>query len=959
MMLVLLALISVQSADELVGRLEAQAAKARGFVVRTTVKMDSISQDERYERGCGAARVEVSKAGTLWNESWSLWIGPERKSVTSTSFRSLTTPVEFVQLTRELSGFKTILEVLGLGVTPFRTRWKEHPEQDPWYSRGDSLVRDAVDPLLLYTLLPELLWTETSLALAKSDDRAWILETVRSTPSGRILKRFTIGKEALELRQAEFELQAEHWTSRLEAAATHHHTFRGLTLPSEGEARYVGFPTLFRWKSEVDTGAPEPPARSRDELPEKIFPTPGELDRQSIELERALHPENPQPLIDLVWGKFARGRWWSYSYFQGLEINRQTLKALRRLVPGSPAVREEWFRRSTKAQEADLEFMVSDPPGPLHCRTEALRSSGKLPEAEAVAREGLSAAGAPGERLNWSDLLAAVLIKEGKKAEATRVWLDAVRPLGHGDPAAQVLLAEAALGRGLASGFQLDTLAEEDSLAAALLVVLHGEGDLFRAAVRTAAKSTEGRPLMSEFLVARKIADLELSRELGSIEDVDTLLAAAALRTRAGEKADDLARSAVALWEKQAFCRLWTWDVWGRTTLRMLRELRALGLDPLALELASRFVEKCAEGKVPMWLGMYRWGDLVGDCLADLRKEGKEVRYVDLLALSPELASRISFHQRDGFVLPMKEILAHLARTRSREEATGWVRMACSRNAKPDEIRPLVVLAREIAPDDLEVQNAWLETAGGEVPLETKIQVLRRTIAATQSGSYRGRSAGIYGQTYEQLARAQIEGGKLEDAVVTVKEMFRDAPLLDAMTVINMGHAMGHAGRKDLERELYLIAAHHNAHLSVFSAKTAIENLERFGEYAEIYALSVRTLRTNKGGDRSDAFDRSELEAIRAARDRASQKVSWEQVFKPWLATPRAAPPRRWDEIASQAIADLGADEAERRDRAGRILVVLGEAAVGPLGKLALGGGPEEKGRAREILEQIYARTWK
>jgi hypothetical protein len=464
---------------------------------------------------------------------------------------------------------------------------------------------------------------------------------------------------------------------------------------------------------------------------------------------------------------------------------------------------------------------------------------------------------------------------------------------------------------------------------------------------------------MSELVVGRKIGDSALATELASIPDVDALLAAASLRSAAGENADPPSQAAVALWEKEAYCRPWTWDVWGRTTLRMMQELRSLGQEALALQLASRFVERCAEGKVSLWMGLYRWGDLVGGCLLPLRTQGKVERFVELLALSPDLAGRMAFSQHKGFDPPLREILEHLGKTQSREEAVGWIQLTSALDLKPEQTRPLAALAREIAPGDLYIENAWVGVAGAEVPFEKKVDVFRRTIAALKAGAYHDRTGGNYGMIYDRLAHLQLENGRWEDAAATCREMLREYPDMDSTYVVNLASALDTRGRKDLAKGLYLLAGRHNAHLNPHAAKRVIESLESLGEEREVFALCVRTLQTWKDGGRSESFERRELGAIRTAFDRVALNVTWEEVFNPFFEEGRPALSKEHAELASAALADLGADEPEKRDRAERILSLLGEAVVPLLRKPALEGGPEERGRARAIVERIYVEEWK
>jgi hypothetical protein len=286
--------------------------------------------------------------------------------------------------------------------------------------------------------------------------------------------------------------------------------------------------------------------------------------------------------------------------------------------------------------------------------------------------------------------------------------------------------------------------------------------------------------------------------------------------------------------------------------------------------------------------------------------------------------------------------------------------MASYKDLKGEALRPLATLAYEIAEDDLYVENAWLEATGAELPIEKKADLLRKTIAAMKAGTFRDRTGGNYGMTFERLARLQLEAGRLDDAAATTREMIREYPDMDSMSVLNLGTAFAGRGRKDLAKELYLVAARHNAHMRPFSAQSVIERLEPLGEDREIYALSIRTRATWKdGGGRDRESERSHLEAIRKAGERAASKVTWEEIFKPYLEQPRAPLGKEHAALADKSVEDLKADEPERRDRAERILSLLGERVVPFLRKAALEGGPEERGRARAVVERIWVEEWK
>src|SRR5262249_51840651 len=155
--------------------------------------------------------------------------------------------------------------------------------------------------------------------------------------------------------------------------------------------------------------------------------------------------------------------------------------------------------------------------------------------------------------------------------------------------------------------------------------------------------------------------------------------------------------------------------------------------------------------------------------------------------------------------------------------------------------------------------------------------LLRRTIAAARAGTYRDRTGGNWGMLYEKLAKSTVAAGKLDEAAATTREMIREYPDMDSMSVINLATQIAGAGRKDLARDLYIAAARHNAHLRLFSAQTVIERLEPLGEHAEIYALTIRTMAMwkEKPGLEGE-MDRSSIEAVRKARGRASANVTWE-----------------------------------------------------------------------------------
>jgi hypothetical protein len=871
--------------------------------------------------------------------------------------RSLYTADEFLQLGRKLQGFGPKMEDKRLAVTPRGGPWKSGASPDPWLSREHATSADAVDPLLLYALHPALFRTETGLEVAREDETAWTLECRRPGDYGSVRKRITVRKRDLALSRLEIEELRGTNLYRYEFEATAFGPAGELTIALGVSARYHGFPKVVRWTRRADPGAPEPPVRSRKDLGEEIYSTPGLGDRREVELRRILDPRDRQALADLAWATFPRSPGWHYRYFEEGENDRRMLRELREADPKSPAAREEWLRRTRRGDDPDEARMLAEAPAPLYNHAARLFEGGKTVEAEAVARAGLRNAETAGDRLNWTCLLAAILSREGKGPEATALWLEAASALDDGEPATQAFLAEVAVGRGLAAGFEA---AKAGGPAAAFLLLVRGEGEAFGEAVRATSGHPAHRRLMSELVFGRASAHDAAEKHLAGIPDVDALLAAASLRKAAGGKTDDLVEAALALWEKEATCRLWTWDVWGRATLRMLRRLQALGQGEAAVRLASRFVERCAEGKVSMWLGVYRWGETVGECLVPLMSEGKTARFVELLALSSDLAGRVGFSRREGFVPPLREMVEHLAKSRDPEEARGWARMAGYLKVKGEDLRPLLTLAREVAPGDLAVENAHLEATGRELPIEQAEDLLRRTLAAMKAGTYRDRTGGNSGMTYERLARLQVEAGKLEAAVATAREMVRESDLVDSMSVINLGYAVGNAGRRDLEKELYVVAARSNAHLRPFSAQTLVERLEPLGEHAEIYALSIRTRETWRDGiGRREGLDRGHLEKVREAGERAAARVRWEDVFKPWLDRPRPELTPERTAIAAQAIEDLQADLPAQRDRAQRILSLMGERLVPLLRKPALEGEPEERGRARAILQRIYAEEWK
>ncbi len=936
--------MALQDVESLLKRLEEKAAAARPAVLLCRMAGDALGSGELIERTGAWSRVEVSTSATFWEEGWTATIGPERKAITTASVLTLYTRDGFRQLVRSLQGFGPKVEAARLETTPRGGAWKDHPALDPWRARREPASADAVDPLLLYSLLPELLRTEADLQLVAPEGVDCTLETKRPGPWGEITKRFTIRKVDLALAALAIEERRSSYTARYEFSAEAFGSLGKGSFPKEVRATHHDFPKVLRWSYRVDPKAPEPRERSVRDFPEAYAVAPVPLDKKEIELRRVLRPDDPGPLVDLAWGEFPWKKWWHYRSSEERQNNRWMLRELRRLDPRSAMAREEWLRRTWKPGDPDEAAMLEDAPAPLYNQAAFLFARGDKAGAEAVARKGLAAASTPGERLHWTCLLVALL---GGSAESTSLWMDLVDALGQ-----ELLLAEVAIGRGL--NFDPATLQKRGGPVAAAALLVCGEGEVYAGAVRTLAALPAWRPLLAELLFRRPLLDAATAAALAAVEDVDTLLCVALV-----EKADERVSAALALWEKESTFRLWTWDAWGRTTLRMLRHLGVLKRDVDATQLAARFVEKCAAGKVPMWLGYYRWGEAVGACLLPLRAQGNEARFVELLSLSPDLADRMAFRGDKSFEIPVRGILEHLGRTRSREEAVGWVRMASRGDLKAAALRPLLDLAAELAPDDLHVANARLE-AGVPMTIEQMEDVLRRSIAGAKAGTYRDRTGGNYGMIYEKLADVQVKAGKLEEAAATAREVLREYPDIDSMSIVNLGYGLGRAGRKDLERELYLLAARHNAHLRPFAAQTLIERLEPLGEQREILALSIRTLATWKDGvGRNDDFERRNLEEIRKAQARIAGKVAWPEIFQPYLEQPRAPLSAERSKLTEGALRDLDADDPEARMRAERILVLLGEAALPLLRRPALDGGPEEKGRARAVVERIYVEGWK
>lgn len=951
-----LAVLLHQDPEAIVQQLEAKAASVRGLRFHARGAVDALGGDEIVERTSATGFAEVTPDGSLWEEAWAILIGPERKSTTTSSTRILTTRKEGLQYFRSVGGFEPGMENRRLLVRPIGGTWADHPGLDPWMSRHHTTSESAVDPLLLHALLPSLLRTEAELKISEQTDAAWVLDSRRTTDHGSITKRFTIRKKDHALARVLIERRSSWGVSGFEFEAKDFAPVKDLVIPTAVDARYLNYAYLARWRYRWEAEAPKAAERSRRDFPEVRFVSPLTRTRRDLEFRQMLQPDDPQLLADLGWGQFSRERW---SHYDGVrqQDNRSMLRKLRELRPGNPAAREEWLYRTWRPGEVDEEFMTKDASEPLYNLGAMRLAAGPIDEADQISREGLAAARSPGDRLIWTCLRCGVLQRQGKKAESTSLWLALAAALDDGVPSTQVFLAEVAVGRGLVERFDPAVLSKKTGdLASALALLAVGSGPDLAAALRTCMAVPVARPLASELIVRRRVSDAALGKELAAISDVDAILTAASL----GQTPDDLCDAAIALWEKEAYCRLWTWDVWGRTTLRMLRHLRALDQRDRALTLACRFVERCAEGKVSMWLGYYRWGELVGACLDPLRERDLP-RYVDLLARSPELSWRLAFNfgREREFDLPMKEMLEHLKKSRDPAEARGWLRMAESKDLKGETLRPLVALAREVAPGDLLVENMYADVVGEEIPIEQRAELLRRTIAATKAGTFRDRTGGNYGMLYEKLARTYLDAKKLEEAAEATREMIREYPDMDSMTVINLALAIGTGGRRDLERQLYVVAARHNAHLRPFSARTVIERLEPLGEHAEIYALTLRTLGSWKNPPgRGDESDRRMIDEIQKARGRAAAHVKWEEVLKPWLDRARPEIPAWIGTVVKQAVDDLQADEAEKRAQAGRILVQAGDGAVPLLRAPALEGGPEERSHARSILERIYAAEW-
>lgn len=939
-------------ARDLLEKLEARAAKARGLVVRTHALCDALGGDELHERSCGSGVLEVAPSGAVWDEGWIALIGPERKGITTLSIRTLTSAEERLQFVRHLQGFGPGMGDKFLETRPKGGPWKAHSSLDPWMSRDQRGHADPVDPLLLYSLAPGLLRTEAELKIGSEDADSWTLETRREGKYGPITKRFTIRKSDLAIPR----LDIRESNRLLEFETTSFETIRGVAIPVRNAVRNHDWASLTRWNHRIDPDAPEPRERSRKDFPEPLFASPGWIDRNALLLRLELDPADVQALVDLSWGDAPWKKWWHYRYFEEIGSNQGMIEKLWKLFPKSAVLREDWLRRPTRAGQLPGGDPLADFEAPLANRAMRLLQSKRAEPAIAMARKALEAETSPGDRLNWTCLLCAALSLDGKKSEAATAWLDLVKALDDGRPETAVFLSEIALGRGLVSGLDPEGIAGRagEAGAAIPLLALGRSGS-----VRALAANPSARPLMSELLAAGKFTDAALEKDLAAIPDVDALLSAAALRFRAGGDPAEHAEAALALWEKESYCRLWTWDVWGRTTLRMIKQLRGMGDQARGIRLSSRFIEKCAEGKVGMWLGHYRWGETVGEAILPLRDQEKEDRLVELLALCPEFATRFAFSQRDGFVPPFQAMIKHLEQSRSPEEARAWIQLASYFKVDPGELQPLLKLAAQIAPKDLWVENQLVESKKDAMPAEQRVDLCLRTLEAVKQGRYRDHSGSGAPAFYERLAEAQIDAHRLEDAMKTIREMRRESPDFDSMTLLNFGNRMTSSGRTDLAKELYVAAARHNAHLRPFSAQTAIERLEPMGESAEIFTLCIRTLSSWKNPPPRENFDARSLAVIREAKDRVAAKVSWDEVFKPWMELPRPALRPETEVLARKAVEDLGADSIEERDRAERILMLLSDGAVPLLRPAALTGAPEERARARAILEQIYVATWK
>ena len=952
----------IRTADDLIDQLEARAAAARGLEIRSRFVADAQNSGEILERMYAEGRIEVSRQGTLWDRTWGVWLGPERRCTTVNSCRHLYTPEGLTLWDRDAGAFSNRRYLPRLKTKPRAAAWESAPTADPWFSRDHATTADGIDALTLYALLPKTLFgVETERNLTETEE-SWTLECKRQWNWGPVTKQFTVRKSDLAITR----LQADRKTSR----SNYRHIFkarkfidiRGFRMPVRVWGRFYAFPKFMTWTYSVVRDGADLPRRSRADFREDKFAPIRLGDREKAQLKAMLEPNDPGMLLEFAFSTFPRRRGWHYRYRYERKNNRWMLERLREVDPGSSLAREEWLARTWKADDPKLAGMVKDAPRPLYNHATLLVESGKGAEAEKIAREGLKTAEDTGMKVLWTRLLVTCLAAQKGGEDPTPLWLDLARDFK--DPVTQLFLAEYALGGGLTNHFEPGTLASRLDEPAAMLALLdRGSEEQFLEAVDRAAQVPLFRPMVAE-LAARRAekpfkspkAALAMATRLSKVQDVDALLAAAVL-AKIAEK-DDSKRweTALELWEEKARFDPDDWS-WARMTLRMLHVFGKLAPDELHTRLAERFILRLREAKVGYWVGYYRWGEPVAEALLPLLERGEEKRFIELAAKASSAGWRIARTlEKAEKQFPFEEAIAHLRQSRDADEAHAWIRIANSMGRQATRKKQLVKMAYEIAPDDLWITEHYLKQFGDSLPYEEAVALWRRILKAMKAGDYYSSSGGNFGMIYQKIAEFQIRADKLDEAAATVRELVRDYPSIDSMSIKNLGYSMAGRGRRDLGKEFTLLAARHNAHLRPFAAESLVKELEKLGEKNEAYALCIRTLATWADNPEDE---RRHLDSMRAARSRLSAKGRWEDVFGPFLERKRAPLSPENRARAEGALLDLTSDEVEKRDRAARLLPLIGQDVVPLLREPASSGDPEVRARARAIVETLYVEDWR
>ena len=953
MTVLLLSILASQSAEEIILKMEERAAAIRGLQLTSAVEVDRQRYDDSLYETRGEGVIEISSSGTLWNEFWSLRNGPDLRSTRLRISRHLYFKKGARYFDEDASFYSSVPpERYRVKPAPWKVDWDDPVHGDPWRSRNFTQADGGIDPLSLFALIPGLAFGTEPERKLEARDETWILECRRKRPEGLILKRVHVRKSDLALQRLEVEVENGKRRYRHLFEARAHNHVAGFPIPLHVLGTLYEGSRRIEWTYTVKRSRMDLPDRTETRFPEPLFATIGLVNDRKARLDRIVHPQDPQPLIELAFNAFPKSRWWNVRYFEKRDQRTSLLESLSLLTPESRLVREAWLSGITRPGDPRLKSAIHDAPEPVFNHAKLLLMTGKRAEAERVARLGLNEASNSGAKLLWTGLLATILGVERKSKDAARAWLDSTSSIR--SPRTQALLCRHAVIRGVADRLDSETLlARIQEPQAKLLLLWVGSPEAFHSAARKTLNEPVFRPLIADAAV-RRMEDLRSSPEtlkaLSAISDPDAQIAAAALAAASKKDPSPHCRKAVSLWEKAARFAPDRLD-WGRRTLRLLGHLASLDEHDLRARVALDFARRLDKAGLGHRLGYYRWGESLGESAAWLVENGHHDRFLELALAAPAAGSRLqsrNFRARK-IPLPIDLAVRHLKESRDKTEAEFWVRFFGW--SLRQDVKEMARLAFDVNPDSYWVKEMWIRKGMEEGELEQAIREQERIVEAMGEGEYGGRTNNP-GMGAEALAKLQIKARRFEDAVRTCREMVRDSLHLGASSLVNIGYQIGREGRPDLEKKIYLIAARFNAHMSPQTAESLAQRLARAGEEKEAYSLLVRTLLVwaDHTGRRRNSLDKLESMKLRLEVD-----VSWEELLEPFLAKRRPALDGEEARLAQGASTHLGADSPEARDRAVAILKAIGPRAAPILAKALESQDVQVRTLARNVVEAWYA----